>query len=175
MFVGIVNDTQHLQQSYITKQQQYITGDVAQLKNGYYRVTGRADDVLNVSGHRISTAQLEEAITSTPHVTESAVVGCYHPITGTAIYAFVVTQNTSQHTAHTQAKIRDQVALKIGHFVKPQTIQFVASLPKTRSGKILRRMLRAIANNQPDDLGDATTLIDPSVIQDLIDGHAAAK
>lgn len=147
----------------------YYSGDGAfRDENGYFRITGRVDDVLNVSGHRIGTAEVENAINTHPGVVESAVVGFPHDIKGQGIYAYVIyTQDISDPKVIKEA-IYQVVSDIIGHFAKPDKIQFVRDLPKTRSGKIMRRILRKIAEGEPDAVGDITTLLDPQVVQDII-------
>ncbi len=148
----------------------YFTGDGARRDvDGYYWITGRVDDVLNVSGHRLGTAEIESALVLHPDVAEAAVVGYPHPIKGQGIYAYVILKaGASESDALLQALI-DQVAREIGPIAKPDVIHFAPDLPKTRSGKIMRRILRKIAAGQIDDLGDTSTLADPSVVERLIE------
>ena len=156
-----------------TYEERYFTGDGARRdKDGYYWVTGRVDDVLNVSGHRIGTAEVESAIVEHKNVAEAAVVGIDHEIKGQAIYAFVILKKIEANQANTYEEIMEQVSLSIGKIAKPEHIQFVRDLPKTRSGKIMRRILRKIANNSTDELGDITTLADPTIVDELIKGKA---
>ncbi|MEO6671352.1 MAG: acetate--CoA ligase [Ferruginibacter sp.] len=149
----------------------YFTGDGAlKDENGFYRITGRVDDVLNISGHRIGTAEVENAINMHAGVVESAVVGYPHDIKGQGIYAFVI-----YNGHHGDEKLRRQdisltVSKIIGPIAKPDKIQFVNGLPKTRSGKIMRRILRKIAEGETANLGDTTTLLDPSVVEDIKNG-----
>jgi acetyl-CoA synthetase len=144
----------------------YFTGDgCLRDKNGNYRITGRVDDVLNVSGHRIGTAELENAINMHADVTESAVVGYPHDLKGQGIYAFVISEGAISEQ-HKQEIIKTVVSV-IGPIAKPDKIQFVPGLPKTRSGKIMRRILRKIAEGDTSNLGDTSTLLDPSLV-DLI-------
>jgi acetyl-CoA synthetase len=149
----------------------YFTGDGA-LKdsNGNYRITGRVDDVLNISGHRIGTAEVENAINMHTGVVESAVVGYPHDIKGQGIYAFVI--YNGQHGDENQRRqdISLTVSKIIGAIAKPDKIQFVSGLPKTRSGKIMRRILRKIAEGETDNLGDITTLLDPDVVAEIKNG-----
>jgi acetyl-CoA synthetase len=148
----------------------YFTGDGCMRdENGFYRITGRVDDVLNVSGHRIGTAEVENAINMHSGVLESAVVGFPHAIKGQGIYAFVIYQG---HHADEMTKkdISQTVARIIGAIAKPDKIQLVSGLPKTRSGKIMRRILRKIAEGETKDLGDTTTLLDPQVVEDIKKG-----
>ncbi|MBD2752929.1 acetate--CoA ligase [Spirosoma validum] len=149
----------------------YFTGDgCLRDEDGYYRITGRVDDVLNVSGHRIGTAEVENAINMHTGVVESAVVGYPHDIKGQGIYAYVITddQQPSDHDAElTKRDILATVTRVIGPIAKPDKIQFVTGLPKTRSGKIMRRILRKIAEGDISNLGDTSTLLDPAVVDDI--------
>jgi acetyl-CoA synthetase len=149
----------------------YFTGDGA-LKDeeGNYRITGRVDDVLNISGHRIGTAEVENAINMHSGVVESAVVGYPHDIKGQGIYAFVIYNGHHGDEALRRADISLTVSKIIGPIAKPDKIQFVAGLPKTRSGKIMRRILRKIAEGETSNLGDTSTLLDPGVVEDIRDG-----
>ena len=166
--IGLLNDTRNFKDQYISKKDNtYITGDVAVHTNPYYRITGRADDVLNVSGHRLSTAEIEEAINTTNGVIESAAIGFTHPIKGTAITAFVVLKSNS--TIKTiEATVKNQVALHIGPFAKPDYVYVVAELPKTRSGKIVRRLLRMVVNGAHKEFGDVSTLVDTQVLNKIV-------
>ncbi|ADB38907.1 acetate--CoA ligase [Spirosoma linguale] len=151
----------------------YFTGDgCLRDEDGYYRITGRVDDVLNVSGHRIGTAEVENAINMHTGVVESAVVGYPHDIKGQGIYAYVITdQQPSDHDADlTKRDILATVTRVIGPIAKPDKIQFVTGLPKTRSGKIMRRILRKIAEGDTSNLGDTTTLLDPAVVDEIKEG-----
>ena len=148
----------------------YFTGDGAKRdSDGYYWVTGRVDDVLNVSGHRIGTAEVESAIVTHENVAEAAVVGIEHEIKGQAIYAFVILKNTDVNNDTLRYEILEAVTKSIGKIAKPEVIHFTRDLPKTRSGKIMRRILRKIANNDTDNLGDITTLADPGIVEELIE------
>ena len=147
----------------------YFTGDGAKRdKDGYYWITGRVDDVLNVSGHRIGTAEVEGAIGKTEDVAEAAVVGFPHDIKGQGIYAFVTLMTGIDSSDSIEKNIRNKVSKEIGPHAKPDRIQFTPALPKTRSGKIMRRILRKIAEGDFDNLGDISTLADPSVVDSLI-------
>jgi len=149
----------------------YFTGDGAiKDENGFYRITGRVDDVLNVSGHRIGTAEVENAINMHAGVVESAVVGYPHDVKGQGIYAFVIDNNTHSDDELTRKDILQTVTRIIGPIAKPDKIQFVKGLPKTRSGKIMRRILRKIAEGELENLGDITTLLDPNVVEDIKNG-----
>jgi len=148
----------------------YFTGDgCLRDEEGNYRITGRVDDVLNVSGHRIGTAEVENAINMHTGVVESAVVGYPHDIKGQGIYAFVIYNGAPQDTNLMQKDICLTVARIIGAIAKPDKIQFVTGLPKTRSGKIMRRILRKIAEGEAN-LGDTSTLLDPSVVEEIKTG-----
>jgi acetyl-CoA synthetase len=150
----------------------YFTGDGALRDlDGNYRITGRVDDVLNVSGHRIGTAEVENAINMHSGVVESAVVGFSHDIKGIGIYAFVIASSIHGDEDQARKDISATVARVIGPIAKPDKIQFVASLPKTRSGKIMRRILRKIAEGEVDNLGDTSTLLDPSVVEEIKNGR----
>ena len=147
----------------------YFTGDgCLRDKDGDYRITGRVDDVLNVSGHRIGTAEVENAINMHTGVVESAVVGFSHDIKGQGIYAFVIFNGVHIDENHSRKDICETVARVIGAIAKPDKIQFVSGLPKTRSGKIMRRILRKIAEGELTNLGDTTTLLDPAVVEEII-------
>lgn len=146
----------------------YFTGDGAYRdEEGNYKITGRVDDVINVSGHRFGTAEIENAINKTPLVMESAVIGIPHAIKGTAIFAFVVVTNKSEDL---KKEITSNVTRIIGSIAKPERIHFTDALPKTRSGKIMRRILAKIANGETADLGDISTLLNPNIINTIIKG-----
>ena len=148
----------------------YFTGDgCLRDENGYYRITGRVDDVLNVSGHRIGTAEVENAINIHNSIIESAVVGFPHAIKGQGLYAYVITDGNHSSDALKDEIIKTVVA-QIGPFAKPDKIQFVKGLPKTRSGKIMRRILRKIAEGEMENLGDTTTLLDPDIVEEIKKG-----
>lgn len=150
----------------------YFTGDGARREaNGMYRIIGRVDDVINVSGHRFGTAEIENAINQNKKVVESAVVGFPHDIKGQGIYAYVILADTQQANNHTRDEIVESVVEHIGRIAKPDVIQFVSGLPKTRSGKIMRRILRKVAENEFSSLGDTTTLLDPLVVEEIIAGR----
>jgi len=149
----------------------YFTGDGAlKDENGFYRITGRVDDVLNISGHRIGTAEVENAINMHAGVVESAIVGYPHDIKGQGIYAFVIYNGHHGDEALRRQDISLTVAKIIGPIAKPDKIQFVSGLPKTRSGKIMRRILRKIAEGETENLGDTSTLLDPSVVDEIKNG-----
>tara|TARA_B100000315_G_scaffold202385_1_gene195077 strand:- start:1846 stop:3783 length:1938 start_codon:yes stop_codon:yes gene_type:complete len=150
----------------------YFTGDGAKRdSDGNYWITGRVDDVLNVSGHRIGTAEVEGAVGKTNGIAEAAVVGFPHDIKGQGIYAFVTPMTGVIPDENVYQEILKRVATEIGPHAKPDKIQFTPALPKTRSGKIMRRILRNIAQDEVDDLGDTSTLADPSVVESLVEGR----
>ncbi len=155
----------------------YFTGDgVKRDEDGYYRILGRVDDVINVSGHRLGTAEIENAINEHPLVDESAVVGFTHPIKGQGIYAFVVcTHFSTGGEEGVKNSIMMAVANMIGTFAKPDRIQIVSGLPKTRSGKIMRRILLKIADGKTNDFGDTTTLLDPEIVNEIVKGAVSVK
>ena len=151
----------------------YFTGDGARRdEDGYYWITGRVDDVLNISGHRIGTAEVEGAIGKADGVAEAAVVGFPHDIKGQGIYAFVTLMTGEEPSDNKLSKIIESVVKDIGPHAKPDKIQFTPALPKTRSGKIMRRILRKIAEKDTDNMGDISTLADPSVVENLILGSS---
>ena len=151
----------------------YFTGDGARRdEDGYYWITGRVDDVLNISGHRIGTAEVEGAIGKADGVAEAAVVGFPHEIKGQGIYAFVTLMTGEEPSDNKLSKIIESVVKDIGPHAKPDKIQFTPALPKTRSGKIMRRILRKIAEKDTDNMGDISTLADPSVVENLILGSS---
>jgi acetyl-CoA synthetase len=145
----------------------YFTGDGARREDGMYRIIGRVDDVINVSGHRFGTAEIENAINASHFVAESAVVGYPHEIKGQGIYAYVILENGDHQAAEVHRSIIEQIVLEIGPIAKPDVIQIVPGLPKTRSGKIMRRILRKIAERDTTNLGDTSTLLDPSVVEEI--------
>ena len=151
----------------------YFTGDGARRDaDGYYWITGRVDDVLNVSGHRMGTAEIESALVLHTQVAEAAVVGYPHDIKGQGVYAYVTLMQGVEPTEALRKELLDLVTKEIGAIAKPDLIQWAPGLPKTRSGKIMRRILRKIAANELENLGDTTTLADPSVVNELIDNRA---
>jgi acetyl-CoA synthetase len=159
-----------------TYENMYFTGDgCLRDEEGYYRITGRVDDVLNVSGHRIGTAELENAINMHSDVVESAIVGYPHPVKGQGIYAFVILGNLHNDEELTRKDINQTVSRLIGAIARPDQIQFVKGLPKTRSGKIMRRILRKIVEGDLSNLGDTSTLLDPSVVDEIKEGAAKLK
>jgi len=151
----------------------YFTGDgVKRDEDGYYRILGRVDDVINVSGHRMGTAEVENAINEHPKVVESAVVGYPHDIKGQGIYAYVICDITDRSEENLANEIRQTVSQIIGPIAKPDKIQLVPGLPKTRSGKIMRRILRKIAQGDTSNLGDTSTLLNPEVVDEIMGGQA---
>ena len=150
----------------------YFTGDGAKRDaDGYYWITGRVDDVLNVAGHRLGTAEIESALVAHPKVAEAAVVGCPHDIKGQGIYAYVTLVVDAEPTEELRKELREWVRGEIGPIATPDYIQWAPGLPKTRSGKIMRRILRKIAANEAEQLGDISTLADPSVVAQLVDNR----
>ncbi len=165
----IYGDHQRFKDTYFsTFPGRYFTGDGCKRDDeGYYRITGRVDDIIIVSGHNMGTAEVESAIDEHSAVCESAVVGFPHDIKGQGIYAFVVTYDPVHEENHLRNEIKDVVAKIIGSIAKPDKIQFVSGLPKTRSGKIMRRILRKVAEGDTSNLGDTTTLLDPAVVEEI--------
>ncbi len=150
----------------------YFTGDGCRRdKDGYYWITGRVDDVIIVSGHNLGTAEIESAFVAHPKVAEAAVVGFPHSIKGNGLYCYVTLNAGEQATGDLERDLKLWVRKQIGPIATPDVIQFSPGLPKTRSGKIMRRILRKIAANEPDNLGDTTTLADPSVVENLIENR----
>ncbi|MEM6356029.1 MAG: acetate--CoA ligase [Pseudomonadota bacterium] len=151
----------------------YFSGDGCRRdEDGYYWITGRVDDVINVSGHRMGTAEVESALVSHPAVSEAAVVGYPHEVKGQGIYCYVTLMSTAEPTAELLKELQAHVRNEIGPIAKPDVIQWAPGLPKTRSGKIMRRILRKIAENDTGSLGDTSTLADPAVVDDLIENRA---
>lgn len=147
----------------------YFTGDGAKRDHdGYIRILGRVDDVINVSGHRMGTAEVENAINEHPKVVESAVVGFPHDIKGQGIYAFVICDMEGRSEESMMSEIKETAKKIIGPIAKPDKVQIVPGLPKTRSGKIMRRILRKIASNDVSNLGDTSTLLNPDVVEKII-------
>jgi acetyl-CoA synthetase len=153
----------------------YFTGDGCRRdEDGYYWITGRVDDVINVSGHRMGTAEVESALVLHEAVAEAAVVGFPHDIKGQGIYAYVTLNAGVEPDEALRKALVEQVRREIGPIAAPDVIQWAPGLPKTRSGKIMRRILRKIAENEVDALGDTSTLADPAVVEDLVRNRAAA-
>ena len=150
----------------------YFTGDGCRRdEDGYYWITGRVDDVINVSGHRLGTAEVESALVAHTKVAEAAVVGYPHDIKGQGIYAYVTLKAGVEPSEALRQELNQWVRKEIGPIAAPDLIQWAPGLPKTRSGKIMRRILRKIAENDQSNLGDTTTLADPAVVEDLIDNR----
>ncbi|MEM1346279.1 MAG: AMP-binding protein, partial [Pseudomonadota bacterium] len=151
----------------------YFSGDGCRRDaDGYYWITGRVDDVINVSGHRMGTAEVESALVSHPKVAEAAVVGYPHEIKGQGLYCYVTLNAGEEPSDALLKELQAHVRTEIGPIAKPDVIQWAPGLPKTRSGKIMRRILRKIAENETDTLGDTSTLADPAVVKDLIQNRA---
>ncbi len=170
----IYGDHERFVQTYFsTYKGMYFTGDGARRdEDGYYWITGRVDDVLNVSGHRLGTAEIESALVAHEKVAEAAVVGYPHEIKGQGIYVYVTLVQGEEPTDALKKELVQWVRQEIGPIASPDVIQWAPGLPKTRSGKIMRRILRKIAANEHDQLGDTSTLADPSVVDDLINSRA---
>ena len=166
----VYGDHQRFVDTYFkTYRGKYFTGDGCRRdEDGYYWITGRVDDVINVSGHRLGTAEVESALVGHTHVAEAAVVGYPHDIKGQGIYAYVTLKAGVANSDTLNAELKAFVGKEIGPIAKPDVIQFAPGLPKTRSGKIMRRILRKIAEGDTSNLGDITTLADPSVVEDLV-------
>jgi acetyl-CoA synthetase len=167
----VYGDHERFIQTYFTTfRGRYFTGDGARRdEDGYYWITGRVDDVINVSGHRMGTAEVESALVAHPKVAEAAVVGCPHAVKGQGIYAYVTLTAGTEPTEPLRKELRDWVRNEIGPIASPDFIQWAPGLPKTRSGKIMRRILRKIAADESDQLGDTSTLADPSVVKELVE------
>lgn len=167
---GVFGDEKRFYETYFSSfKGYYFTGDGCRRdEDGYYWITGRVDDVINVSGHRLGTAEIESALVLHPKVAEAAVVGYPHEIKGQGIYAFVTLKADVSPSEALKAELIEQVAKELSPIAKPDIIQFAAGLPKTRSGKIMRRILRKIAAGDTENLGDTTTLAEPSVVEQLV-------
>jgi acetyl-CoA synthetase len=164
-----------IQTYFATYPGKYFTGDGCRRDaDGYYWITGRVDDVINVSGHRMGTAEVESALVAHLKVSEAAVVGYPHDIKGQGIYAYVTLMGDAQASEDLRKELVAWVRKEIGPIASPDIIQFAPGLPKTRSGKIMRRILRKIAENEFGALGDTSTLADPSVVDDLIRNRPAS-
>ncbi|MGE5595852.1 MAG: acetate--CoA ligase [Hyphomicrobiales bacterium] len=177
MMRTVFGDHDRFIQTYLsTYPGKYFTGDGCHRdQDGYYWITGRVDDVLNVAGHRLGTAEIEGALVGHDAVAEAAVVGYPHDVKGTGIYAYVTLNAGQQGNAQLAAALRDCVRRDISAIATPDKIQFVDALPKTRSGKIMRRILRKIAEGEPENVGDVTTLAEPAVVDAIIEGAARAE
>ena len=167
----VYGDHDRFYQTYLSQYPgNYFTGDGAKRdKDDFYWITGRVDDVLNVSGHRLGTAEIESALVLHPSVAEAAVVGYPHEIKGQGVYCYVTLMKDATQSDKLNSELKEFVANELGRFAKPDYIQWAPGLPKTRSGKIMRRILRKIAENDVDTLGDTSTLADPSVVDNLIE------
>lgn len=151
----------------------YFSGDGASVdRQGDYRITGRIDDVIKISGHRLGTAEIESALVAHPSVSESAVVGFPHEVKGQGIYCFVVLNTGLGGSPELKKELIARTRKDIGPIARPDAIQFAEGLPKTRSGKIMRRILRKIIEGKEKEIGDTSTLADPSVVERLIEGRA---
>jgi len=169
----VYGDHQRFVETYFsTYKGMYFSGDGARRdEDGYYWITGRVDDVLNVSGHRLGTAEIESALVAHPKVAEAAIVGYPHDIKGQGIYAYITLVAEAEPSEALEAELRERVREDIGPIASPDLLQFAPALPKTRSGKIMRRILRKIAENAHDQLGDISTLADPAVVDDLVENR----
>jgi acetyl-CoA synthetase len=167
MLRGIYGDPERYEQTYWSRYPgRYFPGDGCKRDDeGYYWLLGRVDDVMNVSGHRISTTEIESALVSHPSVAEAAVVGRSDPVTGQAIFSYVILRSSHEPSEALGVELREHVAQMIGKFARPKQILFTPDLPKTRSGKIMRRLLRDIAEQR--NLGDVTTLADTNVVSTI--------
>jgi acetyl-CoA synthetase len=166
----VYGDHKRFEETYFaTYPNKYFTGDGCRRDaDGYYWITGRVDDVINVSGHRMGTAEVESALVAHPSVSEAAVVGYPHDIKGQGIYAYVTLMAGEEPTDSLRKDLVAYVRKEIGPIASPDLIQFAPGLPKTRSGKIMRRILRKIAEDEFGALGDTSTLADPAVVDDLV-------
>ncbi|MBA4790486.1 MAG: acetate--CoA ligase [Rhizobiales bacterium] len=173
----VYGDHERFEQTYFaTYPGKYFTGDGCRRDaDGYYWITGRVDDVINVSGHRMGTAEVESALVAHPKVSEAAVVGFPHDIKGQGIYAYVTLMSGEEPTEELRKELVAWVRKEIGPIASPDLIQFAPGLPKTRSGKIMRRILRKIAEDQFENLGDTSTLADPGVVDDLVNNRQNKK
>jgi acetyl-CoA synthetase len=167
---GVYGDPKRFQETYFEQFPGfYVAGDGARRdKDGYYQITGRIDDVINVSGHRMGTAEVESALVAHPKVAEAAVVGYPHEIKGTSIYAYVTLKTGVEKSDALKKELVSHVRTLIGPIATPEKIQWADGLPKTRSGKIMRRILKKVASGEVNDLGDTSTLADPTVVGDLV-------
>jgi acetyl-CoA synthetase len=173
---SIWGDPRRFEQIYFTQfKGYYFTGDGARVdEDGDYHLLGRVDDVINVSGHRLGTAEIESALVTHPKVAEAAVVGFPHEIKGQGIYAFVILKAGVEPSPGLLKELDEEVRNEIGPIARPDSIQFVEGLPKTRSGKIMRRILRKIVEGKPEEIGDVSTLAEPAVVEKIIEGKAEA-
>jgi acetyl-CoA synthetase len=167
---GVYGDPKRFQETYFEQfPGYYVTGDGCRRdKDGYYQITGRIDDVINVSGHRMGTAEVESALVAHASVAEAAVVGMPHEIKGQGIYAYVTLKTGVEKSDALKKELIAHVRTVIGPIATPDKIQWADGLPKTRSGKIMRRILKKVAANDVSNLGDTSTLADPSVVDDIV-------
>jgi len=167
---GVYGDPKRFQETYFEQfPGYYVAGDGARRdKDGYYQITGRIDDVINVSGHRMGTAEVESALVAHAKVAEAAVVGYPHELKGQSIYAYVTLKSGVEKSDDLKKELVTHVRKEIGPIATPEKIQWADALPKTRSGKIMRRILKKVAANEIGDLGDTSTLADPSVVDDIV-------
>jgi acetyl-CoA synthetase len=167
---GVYGDPTRFQETYFEQfPGYYFAGDGARRdEDGYYQITGRIDDVINVSGHRMGTAEVESALVAHPKVAEAAVVGYPHEVKGQSIYAYVTLKAGVEKSEELKKELIAHVRKLIGPIATPEKIQWADALPKTRSGKIMRRILKKVAAGDISDLGDTTTLADPSVVGDIV-------
>ncbi len=177
MMRTVYGDHQRFVETYFsTYKGMYFTGDGCRRDaDGYYWITGRVDDVINVAGHRMGTAEVESALVAHPKVSEAAVVGYPHDIKGQGIYCYVTLMMGETWSDELRTELRDWVRKEIGPIASPDLIQFAPGLPKTRSGKIMRRILRKIAEDDFGNLGDTSTLADPNVVEDLVEHRQNRK
>jgi acetyl-CoA synthetase len=170
MMRTVYGDHARFEQTYFSNYKgKYFTGDGCRRDaDGYYWITGRVDDVINVSGHRMGTAEVESSLVAHAKVSEAAVVGYPHDIKGQGIYAYVTLMAGTEPSEELRRELVAWVRKDIGPIASPDQIQFAPGLPKTRSGKIMRRILRKIAEDEPGSLGDTSTLADPAVVDDLV-------
>jgi acetyl-CoA synthetase len=171
---GIWGNHERYMKTYFTKYPgYYLTGDGCRRDaDGFYRITGRVDDVLNVSGHRLGTAEIEDAVDDHPKVVEAAVVGYPHDVKGEGVYAFTICEEKVEDPEGFKKEINDLITKEIGPIAKADKVQIVSDLPKTRSGKIMRRILRKVAAGETDDMGDLSTLLNPSAVDEVKSGKA---
>jgi acetyl-CoA synthetase len=163
------NHQRYKETYFSTYDQKYFTGDGAfRDQNGHYRITGRVDDVIIVSGHNLGTAPIEDAINEHPNVSESAIVGYPHDIKGSALYGYVTLKDSGVMNDVLKTEINQLISKQIGPIAKLDKIQFTSGLPKTRSGKIMRRILRKIACKDTSNLGDISTLLNPEVVEEIM-------
>jgi acetyl-CoA synthetase len=174
---GVFGDPDRFRKTYFTTfPGRYFTGDGCRRdEDGYYWITGRVDDVINVAGHRLGTAEVESALVAHPKVSEAAVVGYPHDIKGQGIYAYVTLMASEQPSDGLRKELVAWVRKEIGPIASPDLLQFAPGLPKTRSGKIMRRILRKIAEDEYGNLGDTSTLADPTVVDDLVTNRQNKK